>query len=313
MRLFVIGHKSPDLDTVVSATMYSDFLNQIKRYPEYEIIPAIAGEPNKETQMVYEKFNIQLPKNISTYTINDNDKFVLVDHNELAQRADEIRNDKILEILDHHRVVVDFTTPIYITVRPLGANASVIYREFELEQIQVTPMYRTLVLSAIISDTQGLKSSTTTHIDIDLTNKLSAQVNINLNELIYEIFKAKSDITGATPEQLTRRDCKTLDFNGNKIFINQIETVEPEKLISMKQELIGALEKVKYEEKANYGIIVITDILNNTSSIIATEAEIELISNSFNTSVQNNVADIGALTSRKKDIVPRIEKFLTAK
>ena len=50
--VYVIGHLSPDADTVCSAIGYADFLKQLG----YDAVPAISGAPNAETEFVLERF-----------------------------------------------------------------------------------------------------------------------------------------------------------------------------------------------------------------------------------------------------------------
>ncbi|MCA9308051.1 DHH family phosphoesterase, partial [candidate division WWE3 bacterium] len=108
--IYLIGHKSPDLDAVAATVEYADFLTKIKRYKE-DLIPLCAGEPNIETQFVFEKFGIQIPQNISEVSFTNTDQIILVDHNEEAQRVESINNDNVVEIVDHHKININFTKP----------------------------------------------------------------------------------------------------------------------------------------------------------------------------------------------------------
>ena len=130
MRIFVIGHVSPDLDAIAAAVEYTEFLLELKRYGGSEIIPVRAGEPNVETKTIFKKFNVELPKLLDEFTIGPDDFFVLVDHHEQTQRHEKIVDDKILEIIDHHRVNLNFSTPIRVDVKPVGSTSTVIYDHF---------------------------------------------------------------------------------------------------------------------------------------------------------------------------------------
>ena len=55
--IYVVGHKSPDTDAVISAIAYSVF-------KKYDYVPVIAGEINDETKFVLEKFSIEVPKKL---------------------------------------------------------------------------------------------------------------------------------------------------------------------------------------------------------------------------------------------------------
>ena len=44
-KVYIIGHKSPDLDSVAAAISYANFKNKLEGTKKY--IPAISGEINK--------------------------------------------------------------------------------------------------------------------------------------------------------------------------------------------------------------------------------------------------------------------------
>ena len=81
MRIFIVGHKSPDLDSAVSAIQYAEYLHKSKKYEGAEIVPVLPGKPNKETQFVLKKFDVETPKLLDEYEIEETDAFILVDHN----------------------------------------------------------------------------------------------------------------------------------------------------------------------------------------------------------------------------------------
>jgi manganese-dependent inorganic pyrophosphatase len=169
------------------------------------------------------------------------------------------------------------------------------------------------MLSAILSDTVGLKSSTTTETDRTAVSDLSVISGItDIDALTLEIFKSKSNIGSLTDEQVITNDYKIFEFGGKKVFISQIETVEQESLISSrKQNLLPALEKTKQNEAVDYIFLAITDILAvNTKLVLSSSAESDLATISFGGIVTDNILDIGPRMSRKKDIAPFIEKAL---
>jgi manganese-dependent inorganic pyrophosphatase len=309
MNIYITGHISPDLDSVASAYTYAEYLKKSKRYEGAHIIPVRAGEPNNETTFVFNKLGVEMPKYLGDFEIESGDGFILVDHNEESQRHEKVKAEQVLEIVDHHKIHVSFTSPVRIDVKPFGCSNTLIHELFEMYGIEISKEVKGLMLSAILSDTVGLKSSTTTGFDSEVAHKLAGELEIDLDKYTFEIFKAKSDLTGLKSSDIVRKDFKVFDFSGTKVFINQVETVEPEKLIEQKEDLIKALEDVKVKEGVGQAYLIITDILKvNSQAIYATEAEKEIIEKAFTTQGINNVADIGPKMSRKKDIAPAIEK-----
>jgi manganese-dependent inorganic pyrophosphatase len=311
MNIYIIGHKSPDLDAVASAVQYADFLKKAKRFEGSKIIPLRAGEPNIETKYVFDKFDVEMPQSMDDVEINAEDAIVLVDHNEEAQRHEKIVGDQVIEIVDHHKINVSFTTPVRIDVRPVGSTSTVVYKLFDMYGLTPSEKTQSLILAGILSDTVGLKSSTTTGIDSDIARDISEKLDIDVEKFTFEIFKAKSDLSSLTPIEIAKKDFKVFDFEGTKVFVNQVETVEPEKAIEQKKDLVEALEEAKTQEEASHGYIVVTDILKINSQVIYTnDVEKEIIEKAFTTEGEDNVADIGPRMSRKKDITPPIEKVI---
>lgn len=56
-KIFVIGHKNPDTDSVVSAIVYSE----LKRNFGFDTVPAIANDVNPQTNFVLRKFKVKKP------------------------------------------------------------------------------------------------------------------------------------------------------------------------------------------------------------------------------------------------------------
>jgi manganese-dependent inorganic pyrophosphatase len=311
MKIYITGHKSPDLDSVVSAVAYAELLQKSKKYPQAEVVPLIGGQPNNETLHVFEKFDVKIPQSVDQISPQESDAFILVDHNEQTQRPDQTKNANIVELVDHHKANVNFGTLLQINIMPLGSTSSIVYDLFIKAGIKPSKKTNQLLLAAILSDTQGLRSSTTTGIDSDHAHQLAQQLDLDLNNLTFDIFKAKSDITGLSNHQIVKRDYKVFKFGEVEVFVNQVETVEPQKILSKKDDLIDTLEEVKTELRASIGYIIVTDILNVNSQVIySNDEEKRILEKAFTAEGEDGIVDIGPRTSRKKDIVPQLEKII---
>ena len=58
-KIFVIGHKNPDTDSICSAIAYADIKNRTTQSGKY--IPKRAGQINEETQFVLNRFGVHPP------------------------------------------------------------------------------------------------------------------------------------------------------------------------------------------------------------------------------------------------------------
>ncbi len=62
-KIFVIGHKNPDTDSICSAIAYADIKNRTTQDQKY--IPKRAGQINEETEYVLNRFGVQPPGYLS--------------------------------------------------------------------------------------------------------------------------------------------------------------------------------------------------------------------------------------------------------
>ena len=68
-RIFVIGHKNPDTDSICSAIAYADIKNRTTQNKKY--IPKRAGQINEETRYVLNRFGVQPPAYLGGYGYPD--------------------------------------------------------------------------------------------------------------------------------------------------------------------------------------------------------------------------------------------------
>ena len=96
-KIFVIGHKNPDTDSICSAIAYADIKNRTSQKVKY--IPKRAGQINEETEYVLNRFGMQPPgylSNIGTQ-IKDTRKEVLAAY-DLGHKI--VDGEPISELLD---------------------------------------------------------------------------------------------------------------------------------------------------------------------------------------------------------------------
>ncbi len=314
-KTYIIGHQKPDTDSVVAALALAYLFEQDSSFGYDHVQAAIIEPINGETVYLLDRFKLPAPQIISAQDIKPDDKVVLVDHNEASQRLVGLNPDQIVEIVDHHKVNLDLSQPIYLNFKTWGSSTSVVY--FMMRQLGQTPVkpnqqLASLMLAAILSDTVGFKSSTTTRTDIKLAHELADLAQIDdLDQLTLDIFKAKSNLTGLTPEQLVKNDYKIFKF-AKKVLIGQLETVEQDSIIQkQKQKLLTAMQVVKEQEQVELIFLAITDILKVNTKLLILDSESEAVATAaFGGTVVNNVLDIGPKLSRKKDIAPQLEKSL---
>jgi manganese-dependent inorganic pyrophosphatase len=298
--IYVIGHKNPDTDSIVSSITYAWYLNQ----KGIKVLAARNGEINSETKFILKKFGFKFPISFKNIKIKE---VILVDHNEKEQQPEG--DFKILEIWDHHKFNFSYPEPIFIRCEPIGSTATLLAKEFLNQKIEIPKNIAGLLISAILSDTVIFKSPTTTKIDKNITQKLNEQWGFDLEIFGLEIKKAGIDFNLSINE-LILKDLKEYNFFGKKIGIGQFELIEIEKFLEKKGEVLKEMEDIKKKKNYNSLIFAVTDIFKEGSELFVIGEE-EKIEKAFNKKIENGSCWINGLMSRKKQIVPLFEKFFS--
>ena len=313
MHTYVIGHLKPDTDSVVAAMALAKLYQQVSCFGYTNVQAAITEAINPETQYLFDKFQVETPAILQASDLATDDQVVLVDHNEADQRLKDLPPEQIIEIVDHHKANLSFDHPIFLTFKTWGSSNTIVY--FLMQQNNFVPdkTLASLMLAAILSDTVGFKSATCTDKDQRVAQELAKIAEIDdLEAFTLEIFKAKSNLSALSCEELVKNDYKIFDFSGKKVLIDQLETVEQQQLLADKKDcLLQAMAQVKQDMAIDLIFVVVSDILQvNSKLLLLSAAEEQLASRAFGGQVQDQILDIGPKLSRKKEIAPVIERAL---
>jgi len=303
-EILVFGHKNPDTDSICSSIVKAN-LEMKKDGKNYKAVRL--GNINKETAYVLNYLGIKAPE--LAEEVVEGQEVILVDHNEFNQSVEGIKNAKVIEVVDHHRIA-NFETaePLYYTARPYGCTSTILLQEFKNAGIEVDKEKAVLMASAIISDTLLLKSPTTTEFDKKALEELGKIAGINVNEYGLEMLKAGTDLGDLSCEELINLDAKTLEKETAKYVIAQVNTVSIEDVLKRETELKEAINKEIQERGLNLFVFAITDILNSNSEIIALGEKANIIKSAFGKELENDKAFLEGVVSRKKQLLPNIDK-----
>lgn len=303
-KVLIFGHKNPDTDSICSSIV-KEILNRKNGCEESQAVRL--GNINKETQYVLNYLNIETPKLIEK--VEEGQKVILVDHNEFSQSVEGIRNAKILGVVDHHRIS-NFETlePLYYTARPYGCTSTILYKEFVEKNIKIERTEAILMASAIISDTLLLKSPTTTEHDKKALEELAKIADINVQEYGLEMLKAGTDLDEFSEEQLINLDAKCVEKDETKFVIAQVNTVSIEDVLKRQEKLEIQIKNEIEAKGLSLFILAITDILNSNSEIIALGSKANVVEKAFDKKLENNRMFLEGVVSRKKQLLPVIDK-----
>ena len=303
-KIYIFGHKNPDTDSIGSS-MVKEILDRKKGTNNVEA--KRLGNINKETQYVLDYLNLQAPELLEK--VEEGQEVCLVDHNEFNQSVEGIEKAKILSVTDHHRIAnFETSEPLYYTAKPYGCTSTILFEEFKNNGIEIEKTEAVLMASCIISDTLLLKSPTTTEHDKKALAELEKIAGIDVNKYGLEMLKAGTDLDDFSAEELVNLDAKSLDKNGSKFVIAQVNTVSIEDALKRQEELETAINKEIETKNLDLFVFAITDILNSNSEVIALGKRVDAVEKGFDKKLEDNKMFLEGVVSRKKQLLPVIDK-----
>ena len=301
-EVIVFGHKSPDTDTICSAIVMADLQTKIRGE---KVTPCRLGEINEETKFALKKFNVEAPKFIEK--VEEGQKVILVDHNEFSQSVEGIENAKIEAVVDHHRINnFETSEPLFYYAQPVGCTSTILFELYNSNNIDITAQMAGLMLSAIISDTLLLKSPTTTEKDKKALEALAKIADVDVNIYGLEMLKAGTNLDKYTEDELIRLDAKKIEKEDIKYVIAQVNTVSIPDVLKRKEKIEQEINKEILAKGLSLFVFVITDIINSNSEAIVLGDRTDAIAKSYE--VKDNIAVMPGVVSRKKQVLPLVEK-----
>ena len=302
--LLVVGHKNPDSDSIFSAISLAYLKTQ-------QGTPAVAiaqGKPNPESQFVLEYFGLPPPPVELKVAGN---KVMLVDHNSYAQAPDDIRDAEIVGIVDHHNLGgISTNEPVDVLIQPVGSANTIIWQLYERAGVAIPSAIAGGMLSAILSDTLAFRSATTTESDRAAVQSLASIAHINdIQKFGQQLFSAsEADLKTAPINSLLQRDFKNFEMNGNKVGVAQLTAVRFDLLNDRKAEFLDAMQALQKEQGYQSMVMMLTDIQSEGTELLVVGKNQLEIGKAFQVSLENHSAWIAGLMSRKKQIIPALEK-----
>lgn len=305
-KVFVFGHKNPDTDSITSAISYAYLKQQLGMEAEAVRLGSISGE----TAYALGQFGFEAPRLIEK-AAPEAQQVILVDHNEKQQSVDDLDDVQVIEVVDHHRIA-NFETadPLYYRAEPVGCTATILKKLYKENGVDIPKDIAGLMLSAIISDSLLFKSPTFTEEDRAAAEELAAIAEVDAQVYGLEMLKAGADLSGKSLEELVSLDAKEFTIGDAKIEIAQVNAIEVDDVMNRQAEVEVLLNSIIEEKGLDLFLFVVTDILNNDSTVIALGKAAERASAAFNVALTNNTAIFKGVVSRKKQIVPVLTEAL---
>jgi manganese-dependent inorganic pyrophosphatase len=220
-----------------------------------------------------------------------------------------VEDAKILEIVDHHRLGgIKTAYPIRFNAQPVGSTSTIIAKEFFINKEKISKKTAGLLLAGILSDTVMFKSPTSTEEDREIAEKLAKRVGLDLQTFGIEVMRAKCDIGGKTVSQIVRGDLKEYDFSGEKVGIGALEIADFEDIKTMREQILQEMEKTRAERQWTMMLLLVTDVMRGDSKLLLVGERLHILEKAFGKTAENQTLYLENVMSRKKQIVPALEK-----
>ncbi len=303
MAVYIFGHKSPDSDTVCGAIALADLKSKLGT----AATPVTQEKINPESKFILEKYGFSAPEIMTSFA---GKQVMLVDFSDLAQGPADLAKADILAIVDHHKLG-DVTTqnPLECWIWPVGCSCTVLKSMYDFAGVEIPKNIAGIMLCAILSDTVIFKSATCTDKDKEAAKALATIAGEdNLDALGMKMFKVKSAVAGTPVRELVMRDYKDFNMSNKKVGIGQLEVIDLAILDDVKEALAKDIKVLKEEGGRHSVFLLLTDIMKEGSEILFACDDPAILEKAFGATPQNGTVWLPGVMSRKKQVVPYLEK-----
>ena len=194
-------------------------------------------------------------------------------------------------------------------MEPVGSTSTIIARRFREAGVTPSKEIAGVLLSGILSDTLGLKMSTTTRNDVDMVAYLSAHAEVDAEEYAEELISEGMALAGMTQSVLLDRDTKEFTLSAKRVIIAQVLVPSYEYAAARKDEIYEALhEKLNEPHAPDMYIALYTSVSEMGSDMFAV-AEDKLLASALH---WDSPMHLPGVVSRKKDFVPKFGHILAS-
>ena len=234
--IYVIGHRSPDSDTVCSAIAYARLLTLLG----YPAQAAITEPVNRETAYILQTAGVDAPPVLYSAA---GENIFLVDHSEYGQAAEGMEDARIVGVLDHHGIgTVTTGHQVFYEARPIGAASTIVWLDYLNYGLDIDQTTATLLLGAVLSDTTNLTGSTVTEADRQAVPDLAKRAGITDVAAFYRGLHAEAlSYEGMSEQEILFSDYKEYEASGVSFGIGLLSVIDEDAAAAMAERMKAAL------------------------------------------------------------------------
>ena len=283
-RLAMTGHDAPDVDSCAACAMLAS-LAAFWHIPAQIVLPTRADE---QARRVLPRFGLNPDGWRGGLT--GEDALALVDHHA------PLHPGRVVAVIDHHPTLSPPDAP-YVRIEPAGACAAMVYRLMVAAGMAPDARWEALAVTALYLDTMALRSAKIPPQEAAWAREAAARLRLDTAWLEKEGLGLE-DMTRPAAE-LVRLGLKRYDFAGVRVISSYVQTdaMTGERLRGILHEVRGALA----ESGAALWVFLHQD------PVAMRTTEYDLYADG-----RERRIDYGFLASRGKNVMPRVERELTA-
>lgn len=279
-KIVVLGHKNPDVDSIVSGYLLTNYL-RYKKYDAEYVIPD--NTVDDEVKGILDKVGIDI-NNFSSEILSCA-KLILVDHYETTF------DNEVLAVIDHHPTVKIFSYPYYLNEVSPSTTKHIYDLVVNECPKYISRRFMELVLVGMAVDTCSFRSAKATKEDETWFLNMCNKYDLNANEIL-DIGDCLTDIKDL--DKASVHGYKFYNYNGVKVGASgiQIKSISEDDV----NLILEKLSKEVVEKDLSMWVFVILNLETNTSRVYKVTS--------------NNVAvdDYDFVVSRAVNIMPKIEE-----
>lgn len=236
---------------------------------------------------------------------------ILTDHSETSQAVNGIENAKILQIIDHHGLGnIVSASPLFIKTMPVGSACTVVYSSFKEYGVEILQPYAGLMLSALLSDTKNLTSSTTTDLDCVAYRELLDLSGItDIDSYYQQMQDAASSYYGLNDTEIFLADYKDYEMSGHNIGVTCINS-KNDNHNEMCLRMLAVMSQVLNDKGLDMVFALVGHVQDEYTDILFYgDGAKEAVESVFGISLNDRIR-IPGLMSRKKDFIPKLSEVL---
>lgn len=298
MKILVTAKINPDLDGTACTLAYADLLNRTDK----SATGLVFGNPQSEVEYFQKEQGITVP--IASEKVQY-EAFILVDASSMKGMPEIVKQDKVIEIIDHRAGEPKKEFPnAKIQNDLIGAAATIIVERFQKAGLHPRPDHAKLLYGAIFHNTLNLSSSNVSDRDKSAVKYLENQFGLT-RDLVSGMFRYSSNLIISDISKALVSDAKEFAAYNTKIGAYQLILWEfdPGEWSAKIAVSVGEADLISHPD---WSFLNIIDLKTQTGFIFCAKPEGQtIISKSLGISFSDSWAKLTPALLRKQ-IMPHL-------